>query len=147
MKKSRGLRKSKHKKAAKKKAEKKPAKKPAFKKAVKKSVSDRFAPRKLAANRISGTFVERKNMITAKDILVVGAQYVRDLILSITFSDGKTKEVDFSTFFNTDHPSYLDKYKMPSKFKTFKIQEGNVVWGRDWDLIFPISSLYTGKIN
>ncbi len=30
-------------------------------------------------------------------------------------------------------------------FRTFVIDDGNVVWGEDWDLIFPIENLYIGK--
>lgn len=30
-------------------------------------------------------------------------------------------------------------------FRTFKIVEGNIVWGDDWDLIFPMEKLYRGK--
>ena len=30
-------------------------------------------------------------------------------------------------------------------FRTFKIVEGNIVWGDDWDLIFPMENLYRGK--
>ena len=39
------------------------------------------------------------------------------------------------------HSAYLDE----KKFKRFKLEMGNVVWGRNWDLIFPISALYEGR--
>jgi hypothetical protein len=32
-------------------------------------------------------------------------------------------------------------------FQKFKIESGNVVWGEKWDLIFPVSQLYKGKIS
>ena len=54
--------------------------------------------------------------------------------------------VDFGNFFEThSHPQY-NKYKKVENFKKFKIENGNVVWGKDWDLIFPVSDLYKGKI-
>lgn len=36
--------------------------------------------------------------------------------------------------------------KQLSNFKKFKIEKGNIVWGEDWDLIFPIEQLYNGKV-
>lgn len=31
-------------------------------------------------------------------------------------------------------------------FKCLKIENGNIVWGEDWDLIFPIEQLHKGEI-
>ena len=42
------------------------------------------------------------------------------------------------------HPQY-NKYLDSDMFRTFKIVEGNIVWGDDWDLIFPMEKLYRGK--
>jgi hypothetical protein len=44
------------------------------------------------------------------------------------------------------HPQY-DAYKRIDKFKTFRLDHGNIVWGSDWDLIFPIEQLYNGCIS
>jgi hypothetical protein len=30
-------------------------------------------------------------------------------------------------------------------FQSFRIENGNLVWGKDWDLIFPIDGLYRGE--
>lgn len=38
--------------------------------------------------------------------------------------------------------NWLDK-----NFKKFKIEYGNVVWGKDWDMIFPVYDLYLEKIQ
>ena len=38
------------------------------------------------------------------------------------------------------YKSYLNE----NKFKKFKIEFGNIVWGKNWDLIFPIDKLYAG---
>jgi hypothetical protein len=29
----------------------------------------------------------------------------------------------------------------------FKIEDGNIVWGKNWDLIFPAHELHAGKIK
>ena len=43
------------------------------------------------------------------------------------------------------HPQY-NKYLDPRKFNRFTIDNGNVVWGKNWDLIFPIEQLHSGVI-
>ena len=78
---------------------------------------------------------------------VKNATYLDGYRLSIAFSDGKNKVVDFSQFITHTNKQALAKYKDVSNFKKFKVEHGNVVWGRNWDLIFPIHELYRGKIN
>lgn len=41
------------------------------------------------------------------------------------------------------HPQY-NKYATPALFKKFKIEGGNIVWGKNWDLMFPVEQLHTG---
>lgn len=43
------------------------------------------------------------------------------------------------------HPQY-NKYLDPRKFSRFAIENGNIVWGKNWDLIFPVEQLHTGAI-
>lgn len=75
------------------------------------------------------------------------ATYLDGYRLSIAFSNGKNKVVDFSQFITHTDKAALTKYKDLSNFKKFKVEDGNVVWGRNWDLIFPVHELYRGKIN
>lgn len=78
---------------------------------------------------------------------VVRAKYLADYKILISFSDLTQQVVDFGPFL-TDHPHpQYDKYKNPGHFKKFKIERGNIVWGKDWDLIFPIDQLHSGKID
>jgi hypothetical protein len=82
-----------------------------------------------------------------KSISVASAIYIDNYKLEVTFNDDKKKVVDFGTFLNThSHPQY-NKYKKPENFKKFKIENGNIAWGKDWDMIFPVSDLYKGVIN
>ena len=37
-------------------------------------------------------------------------------------------------------------YIEPKNFKKFTIEQGNVVWGKNWDMIFPIEDLYSPAI-
>lgn len=82
-----------------------------------------------------------------KVISVSTAKYINDYRLEIIFTDNKKRIVDFSSFLNThSHPQY-NKYKKSANFKKFKIENGNIVWGKNWDMIFPVYDLYKGKIN
>lgn len=141
------------KKAAKKTAKKAAPIKKGVKKAVKKAAIKRLSRRamlreelpKKAAKNSNFTKLKRDKMYRGS-LVVKSADYVKDYILLVGFSDGSKKEVDFSTFLNDTPVYYFHKYRELDNFKKFKIEEGNVVWGKDWDLIFPVIQLYNGKI-
>jgi hypothetical protein len=48
------------------------------------------------------------------------------------------KDVIKGTENNPQHNSYHE----PENFKQFTIEHGNVVWGKNWDMIFSIDDLY-----
>ena len=74
------------------------------------------------------------------------AEYIGQLCLRLTFNDGSERSIDFMPFFNShSHPQY-NKYSDPAKFRKFTIENGNVVWGKNWDLMFPIEQLYSGTV-
>jgi len=82
-----------------------------------------------------------------KAISVISAKYTEAFKLEIFFDNNKKKVVDFEAFLQThDHPQF-NKYKKENNFKRFKIENGNIVWGTNWDMIFPVHDLYKGKIN
>lgn len=82
-----------------------------------------------------------------KTISVKEAKYIDGLKLEILFNDNKKNVIDFSAFFKTHSHVQFNKYKEPQNFKKFTIENGNLVWGKDWDMIFPVYDLYKGKIN
>lgn len=94
----------------------------------------------------SGNFKKSKAM-RQQDLLIRDASYLKGYELSVTFNTGETKIVDFSKFIAENKYSFLNKYKQPRNFKAFKIEYGNLVWGKNWDLIFPIMEIYKGKIS
>ncbi len=80
----------------------------------------------------------------ARQLFIQDAIYISDLLVELKFNDGTVRRVDFSTFLlNHPHPQY-NKYQKPSNFKKFHIENGNIVWGKNWDLMFPIENLYSG---
>ena len=78
---------------------------------------------------------------------IVSAKYVAPLSVELQFSDGTVKIVDIGSFIKAHpHPQY-NSYLDEKKFKRFKIEMGNIVWGKNCDLVFPISALYNGKCD
>ena len=68
------------------------------------------------------------------------------LKVKLVFSDGTDSTVDVGDYIRRHpHPQY-NKYLDPKKFHTFTLDGGNIVWGHNWDLIFPIEQLHEGVI-
>ena len=79
-------------------------------------------------------------------LTVVNAKYLRDLSLEVFFSDGTSRAIDFGPYLQSHpHPQH-NRYLQPRNFKRFTIDHGNLVWGKDWDLVFPVESLHDGTL-
>ncbi len=78
---------------------------------------------------------------------IVKAEYIEDYKVKLTFDDRKQRLVDFGEFILNSTYETFNQYKDLKKFKKFIIENGNIVWGKDWDLIFPLEQLYEGKIK
>jgi len=80
-------------------------------------------------------------------LFIVKATDAGDLRIQLVFNDGGSSIVDIGDFIRRHpHPQY-NKYLDPKKFRTFTIEGGNVVWGRNWDLIFPVEQLRAGYLE
>jgi hypothetical protein len=80
-------------------------------------------------------------------IEIVSAKHIKNYCIELIFNDKKRIVVDFADFLNKNpHPQH-NKYKQLRYFKNFRIEHGNIVWGKNWDMIFPVEQLYTGKIK
>ena len=78
---------------------------------------------------------------------MVRAEYAGDVSLHIYFSDGTSQTVDFRPFILAHpHPQY-NRYIVPKNFKKLSIEHGNVVWGKNWDMMFPIEQLHKGSLT
>ena len=79
-------------------------------------------------------------------IQIEKAVYEGDYTVRIVFSDSTEQLVDFGPYLlENPHPQY-NKYLDPETFKTFSVEMRNVVWGKNWDLIFPVEQLYQGRV-
>lgn len=81
-----------------------------------------------------------------KNIEVVKAIYIGDYVLQLHFNDGTEKEIDFKKSFSK-LKGYYAQYFNKEKFLSFTIDEGNLVWGENWDVIFPVNQLHKGVIK
>jgi hypothetical protein len=83
---------------------------------------------------------------TSEVIKIKQANYLSDYAIRITFNNGVEKLIDFKPFLSKSlHPS-IKKYLNEKLFSNFAITDGNINWN-DYELIFPISDLYNGKIE
>ena len=82
-----------------------------------------------------------------KTISIKEVNYIDNFLLEIIFNDNKKNVFDFGVFLETHSHPQFNKYKKINNFKKFKIENGNVVWGKDWDMIFPVFDLYNGVLN
>ena len=77
---------------------------------------------------------------------IINAVVVGNLTVRLYFNDNSEQIVDIGDFIRRKpHPQY-NKYLDQEQFKDFSIENGNIVWGKDWDLIFPIEQLHKGEI-
>lgn len=77
-------------------------------------------------------------------ISILSAKYIATLSIEIYFSDNTKRLVNIGEYIKK-HPhiqynTYLNENK-------FKIEMGNIVWGKNWDTIFPVKDLYNGLIG
>ena len=79
-------------------------------------------------------------------LYITKAENMGNLTVSLTFSDNTVQTVDRGDLIRRQpHPQY-NKYLDPRKFSRFTIDNGNIVWGKNWDLIFPVEHLYAGRL-
>jgi len=80
-------------------------------------------------------------------IRILEAKPIGNLNVILLFNDNTEQRIDVGQFIKQHpHPQY-NKYLNPEEFNKFTIDDGNIVWGEDWDLIFPIEQLHAGHIE
>ena len=79
-----------------------------------------------------------------KYLRIEKADYVGKLTVMLTFNDGTVVTINFGAA--NPHPQY-NRYLDEKKFKQFYIDDmGNIAWGKNRDLYFPIDELHNGKL-
>ena len=82
-----------------------------------------------------------------KYLKIEEAVYVGDLKVNLRFNDGVVVLLDFGSWIRQNpHPQY-NRYLDERTFKRFYLDDmGNIAWGRNRDLYFPIDQLHEGHI-
>lgn len=75
---------------------------------------------------------------------IVQATDLGGLKIHLVFSDGIERTVDVGEFLRKHPHAQHNKYLDPREFAKFKLVDGNIVWGRDGDLMFAIDELHDG---
>lgn len=79
-------------------------------------------------------------------LYITEAKDAGNLMVDLLFSDHTSRRVDIGDFIRRHpHPQY-NKYLDPRKFNHFVLENGNIVWGKNWDLMFPIEQLHSGAL-
>lgn len=75
------------------------------------------------------------------------AHYEGNLKVTLIFNDGVVVSIDFGAWIRMNpHPQY-NRYLIEKNFKKFYIDDmGNIAWGKNRDLYFPIDELHEGRI-
>ena len=81
-----------------------------------------------------------------KPIKIIHAKGTGNLSVELIFNDGSCQVINVGAFIKAHpHPQY-NKYLDEEEFKKFSLDDGNIVWGEDWDLVFPVEQLHAGYI-
>ncbi len=77
-----------------------------------------------------------------ENIKVVAAHYLNDFSVAVTFSCGSTQLINFLPLFEKHVEGDNLKYFSPERFKQFIVKDGNISWGKNQDIIFPVSLFF-----
>ena len=81
-----------------------------------------------------------------KRLQIINAVIVGNLSVLLYFSDNTQQTIDIGDYIQKHpHPQY-NRYIEPKYFKKFSIEYGNIVWGKNWDMVFPIEQLHRGVV-
>lgn len=78
-------------------------------------------------------------------ITIESAKDLSGFTIAISFSNGKTKLIDFLPIFHKYVKGENLNYFAPQKFKKFIVKNGNIYWGKNEDIIFPVDFLLEDK--
>lgn len=79
-------------------------------------------------------------------LIITEAHHIGNFTMEMKFNDNTIQRINIGEFIRRHpHPQY-DKYLDEQEFLKFTLDDGNIVWSEDWDLIFPIDQLHAGAI-
>lgn len=79
-------------------------------------------------------------------LAVLKAIYLKDLEVLLYLNNGEQRIVNFLPLFSKLSGVYI-KYSQTENFKKFIVKNGNIFWGKNEDVIFPVSTLFNGSFS
>jgi hypothetical protein len=76
---------------------------------------------------------------------LTSAKYIDDYKVELIFDDKKINVINFLPVIKSN--PVCKKYLDVTEFKKFNLDQGNIVWGKNWDMIFTIESLYNNTLG
>lgn len=76
-----------------------------------------------------------------RGIKIINAEYLGGYLIRITFSDLKVNTFDFESLVMSDKPD-CTQFRDIDKFKKFYIENGDLIFNDNWDMLVPIADLY-----
>lgn len=83
---------------------------------------------------------------TDEKLAVVKAVYLKDFEILLFLNNGEQRIVNFLPLFLKLSGAYV-KYTQLENFKKFIVKNGNIFWGKNEDVIFPVSILCSGSFS
>ena len=82
-----------------------------------------------------------------RTLYISRAEAVGNLSVNLFFNDNTSRIVNIGDYIRRHPHLQYNKYLDEKLFNTFQLEDGNIVWGEDWDLIFPIEQLHQGFLS
>jgi hypothetical protein len=73
---------------------------------------------------------------------ITRATYIAGLKVLVSFSDNISKIIDFKPIFNKYVKGDFLAFAEKKRFKNFVLKNGNISWGENEDIVFPVNWLY-----
>lgn len=81
-----------------------------------------------------------------QSLIILKAAYLKNYELLLYFSNGEQRIVNFISSMSALSGDYA-KYLLPQNFKKFIVKNGNVYWGKNEDVIFPVNDLFSSNFS
>ncbi len=82
-----------------------------------------------------------------ENIKIIDAVLIEPFVLKVFFNNNQQRIIDFRPFFNT-LKGYYKKWNKPSGFNKFKIENGELWWGKKADIqLHPIDIYYNSLLH
>lgn len=91
--------------------------------------------------------VHHKTAPQEEGLKIKKASFIAGKKILIEFSNGKSKMVDFEPIFKKYVKGDFSFFADPIQFKSFKVAGGNLFWGENEDVIFPVQSIYNSRYS